>query len=206
MTGSGIIFVWCWWSIALLFDLLDPECLDGLLGPGREHVAVDASPAAFNRYRPDKGDGPVRLIHPSMHDFLIDVVRCSDVNFVVDARGTAYAPCRAVLASPAEPIPGYVQDRRRIDPQSRVKIYQTGSQRMFQPMYSMHVDIGASHLSSGVIRNSTLDLLHRFCSRQLLNWLEVMVCLGGLGWCDHRTAVGMQGSQGEMSRFLHETS
>jgi hypothetical protein len=38
----------------------------------------------------------------------------------------------------------------------------------------------ASHLTSGRIHSGMLDLLQDFCSKQLLNWLEVMSLLGQL--------------------------
>jgi len=38
----------------------------------------------------------------------------------------------------------------------------------------------ASHLSSNNIHDTILELLDRFCSNQLLNWLEVMSLLGTL--------------------------
>ena len=97
-------------SIVLLFDPLDPECLDVLLELDESTSRSTLQQLHSIAIVPNAGDGPVRLIHPSEHDFLIDGVRCGDVNFVVDAR----TRMRSLLSGVCEhcrAVPGYMQDR-----------------------------------------------------------------------------------------------
>jgi len=167
-------------SIALLFDPLDPECLDELLELDESTSRSTLRQLHSIAIVPNAGDGPVRLIHPSVHDFLIDDVRCSDVNFVVDARAqhTLLAEhCLRVLQ-------GLSPDMCKIGDASVLNQTVADLPTRISRYIPAHVRYAcrhwASHLSSGVMKDSTLDLLRRFCSRQLLNWLEVMSLLGDL--------------------------
>ena len=72
-------------SIALLFDPLDPAGLGALLDLQESMVRMTLCSLHSMVIVPDTGDGPVRLIHPSSHDFLIDKNRCDDASFAVNS-------------------------------------------------------------------------------------------------------------------------
>jgi len=74
-------------TVVLLFDPLGPESLEALLDLNKRVVYLTLLSLHSIVIVPDTADGAVRLIHPSSHDFLIDVNRCNDDNFVVLASG-----------------------------------------------------------------------------------------------------------------------
>ena len=73
-------------TVILLFDPLDPESIEGLLGLEESTVRSTLRSLHSIMTVPIAGGGPVRLIHPSYHDFLVDANRCDDVDFLVDMR------------------------------------------------------------------------------------------------------------------------
>jgi len=168
-------------SIALLFDPLDPECLDALLELDESTSRSTLRQLHSIAIVPDADDGPVRLIHPSVHDFLIDVDRCSDDNFVVDARAQHTLLAEQCLQA----LGSLSRDMCKIGDASVLNLTVADLSTRISRYIPAHVRYAcrhwASHLSSGTIHSSTLDLLRSFCCYQLLNWLEVMSLLGDLG-------------------------
>jgi NACHT domain len=164
-------------SIVLLFDPLSAEGLACLLGLEENIVRSTLHNLHSIAIVPDTGGGSVRLIHPSFHDFLIDINRCDDVNFVVDAgaQHTLLAErCLRVLQGLSPDIckigDASLCNDEVADLSSRIATY--------IPSYVQYsCRHWASHLSDDYCNDETLGLLHSFCSTQLLNWLEVMSLL-----------------------------
>src|SRR5258705_7205571 len=71
-------------TVALLTDPLDPESLEALVDLNENTVRMTLRRLHSMVIVPDAGVGPIRLIHPSSHDFLINSDRCKDVNFAVN--------------------------------------------------------------------------------------------------------------------------
>lgn len=71
-------------SIVVLFDELSISALAGLLSLQENSVklSLDGLHSVLNVL--DDTDSPVRLLHPSFHDFLVDYRRCEDGRFCVD--------------------------------------------------------------------------------------------------------------------------
>jgi len=59
-------------TAVLLFDPLDPEGLEALLGLDESTARMTLCSLHSLIIVPEVEDGPVRLIHPSVHDFLVD--------------------------------------------------------------------------------------------------------------------------------------
>src|SRR5258705_3078918 len=68
-------------TVVLLFDRLDPDSLEALLCLEEGTVWSTLEHLHSIAIVPKAGDGSVRPIHPSFHDFLIDINRCNDTNF-----------------------------------------------------------------------------------------------------------------------------
>jgi hypothetical protein len=168
-------------TVVLLFDPLDPESLEGLLDLEDRTVRMVFSSLHSMVIVPEPGDGPVRLIHPSSHDFLIDRGRCSDDDFVVNAhlQHTLLAElCLRVLLKNLSRDMCEIKDpsifnQEVVDLPIRIAIHIPAHVRYACRHW-------ASHLLSGSIHNTILELLLQFSSTQLLNWLEVMSLLGDL--------------------------
>jgi len=58
-------------TVVLLFDRLEPDCLEELLGLEQGTVRWLLRGLHSIAVVPDRGMGPIRLMHPSFHDFLI---------------------------------------------------------------------------------------------------------------------------------------
>jgi len=167
-------------SISLLFDSLSPESLEGLLDLSENTVRSTLSRLHSIVITPEPGCGPVRLLHPSMCHFITDIDRCDDLNFFVDAQllhSTLAQSCLRVLQS-LSPDLCHIGDSSLFnqgvcDVQTRIADH-----------IPSHVQYAcrywASHLINSEVEPETLSLLLRFCSSQLLNWLEVMSLLGEL--------------------------
>src|SRR5882762_1768379 len=87
-------------TIVLLFDPLEPDSLEALLGLEEGTVWFTLEHLHSIAIVPDAGGGSVRLNHPSFHDFLIDSDRCNDDNFFVDLalqHGSVVKCCLQVL-------------------------------------------------------------------------------------------------------------
>jgi len=167
-------------TVVLLFDRLEPESLERLLSLEEGTVRWMLRDLHSIAIVPNTGAGPIRLMHPSFHDFLVDIDRCIDVNFVVDAgrQHTLLAEhCLRVLQS-------LTPDMCKIGDPSLYNDEVVDLPARIVEHVPAHVRYAcrhwASHLLSGNVGNCVLDLLLRFCSSQLRNWLEVMSLLGEL--------------------------
>src|SRR5882762_974048 len=167
-------------TIALLFDRLDPDSLEALLCLEEGTVWSTLEHLHSIAIVPEARGGCVQLIHPSFHDFLIDMNRCNDSNFSVDPalqHGSVAKCCLQVLQSLSQDIckignPS-ICNHEVTDLPLRIATH-VHSNLQYACRY------WASHLASGDIDNAVLELLLSFCSNQLLNWLEVMSLLGEL--------------------------
>ena len=167
-------------AIVLVFDPLEPESLEALLGLEERTVRLTLHRLHSIASVPDAGGGPVRLIHPSFHDFLVDGDRCDDGNFVVNGRDrhTWLAErCLRVLQTLSA-------DMCKIGDASVYNQEVSDLAARIATLIPAHVQYAcrhwASHLSSGDVHDGMLDLLLKFCLEQLLNWLGVMSLLGEL--------------------------
>ena len=75
-------------SIVILFDVLSTSALEGLLStrPREISLALKALHSLLNV--PTDPYSPVRLLHPSFRDFLLDPERCDDNNFWINQNAT----------------------------------------------------------------------------------------------------------------------
>jgi len=167
-------------TIVLLFDPLGPESLEALLDLDESTVHLTLYHLHSIAIVPGAGGGPVRLIHPSFHDFLIDIERCNDPNFVVNAtlQHTLLAErCLRVLQTLSPDMckvgDPSICNREVVDLPVRVSTH-------IPPHVQYACRHWASHLVVGDIEDKMLNLLLDFCSNQLLNWLEVMSLFGEL--------------------------
>jgi len=167
-------------TIVLLFDSLDPENLEALFELGENTVRTTLRHLHSIVIVPDAGDGPVRLIHPSFHDFYVDRERCDDLNFGVSMRVQHKSIAERCL---------WVLDTLRPDmcevgDPSLCNGDVTDLSARITTRIPAHMRYAcrhwASHLSSGNIDDTLLDLLLRFCLRQLMNWVTVMSLVGEL--------------------------
>src|SRR5258707_6794627 len=156
-------------TIVLLFDPLKPQHLEALLGLKGGTVRSALCHLHSIIIVPAEEGGPVRLIHPSFHDFLINIERCDDVNFAIDARPqhTSLAECCLRV------LQGLSRDICKIGDPSQYNREITDLPDRISTHIPAYMQYAcrhwASHLSSGEIDDGMLNLLSFFCSTQLLN-------------------------------------
>jgi len=167
-------------TVVLLFDPLEPESLEALFELGENTVRTTLRHLHSIAIVPDAGDGPVRLIHPSFHDFYVDRQRCDDINFGVDAT----VQHRCIAERCLRVLDTLRTDMCEIGDPSLCNGDVTNLSARTAAHIPAHMRYAcrhwASHLSSGNIDDTLLDLLLRFCSKQLLNWVAVMSLVGEL--------------------------
>lgn len=77
-------------SIVVLFDVLSVSALADLLSISVKMVDVSLNSlrSVLNINEKEESNGPIRLLHPSFRDFLLDKRRCQDSHFWVDQEKT----------------------------------------------------------------------------------------------------------------------
>jgi len=168
-------------TIILLFDPLNAESLENLLDLQDNTVYSTLRHLHSIAVVPDAGGGPVRLLHPSLGDFLVDADRCCDVKFLVhpQLQHTLLSKhCLKVLQNLS-------QDMCKIRDASLCNSEVDDLPGQIMGRIPAHVQYAcrhwASHLSKANCDDDVLKLLHEFCLDQLLNWMEMMSLLGELG-------------------------
>src|SRR5882762_2481402 len=168
-------------TVVLLFDPLDPDGLEVLLGLEENTVRLTFRSLHSITIVPDAGDGgPVQLLHPSFHDFLIDLNRCYDHDFVINAQlqHTLLAECCLRVLQTLSPDMCEIRDPSLYN--SEVSDLANRIAAHIPPHVQYACRHWASHLMNGDTHDKILDLLQGFCSDQMMNWLEVMSLLGQL--------------------------
>lgn len=169
-------------SIVTLFDELSVSALAELLS-----VTDESVDAALNRLHsvlniPVDKESPIRLIHPSFHDFLLDRRRCQDERFCADEplmHGELFGKCMEAmtttltrnschLSTPGSP-PQDV-DKKSLD---------TQLPRHVQYACNYWLD----HLAGARDSRAQLALrddgeVHVFFEKSFLHWLEAMSLMG----------------------------
>jgi hypothetical protein len=72
--------------IVISFDLLSVDTLSKLLSIERGTLNTVIRHLHSVLHVPEKENSPIRLLHPSFRDFLLDKQRCQDVNFWIDEK------------------------------------------------------------------------------------------------------------------------
>ncbi|KAF4765362.1 hypothetical protein HAV15_003865 [Penicillium sp. str.  len=89
-------------AIIVMFDTMSSESLANLLGVKRESIITTLSALHSVIYVPERRSEPIRILHPSFREFLLDPNRCTN-NFysilVSDAHGRLLTRCVAYLMS-----------------------------------------------------------------------------------------------------------
>jgi len=124
---------------------------------------------------PDALDLPVRLIHPSFRDFLLDKNRCSNLHFWVDERQahrTLADDCiRLMSNSLKQDVCGQVAPGTFVDDVERSRIEQ-----FLPPEVRYACLYWIQHLQKSGAQLHENDHIYQFLQKHLLHWLEA------LGW------------------------
>lgn len=70
--------------IIVSFDVLSSSAFEGLLSIERDDIVLALNPLHSVLNIPENRESPIRLLHPSFRDFLLDRGRCRDDHFWID--------------------------------------------------------------------------------------------------------------------------
>jgi hypothetical protein len=127
---------------------------------------------------------PVRLHHPSFHDFLLDKKRCSDNRFCVDEKSTHEKLARYCLDLMSASS-SLRQDMCNLsDPGvSREEINEGTIDSNLPPELQYACRYWVDHLERSGLSIEDGDAMHRFIKKHLLHWLEAMSLINETSLC-----------------------
>lgn len=124
---------------------------------------------------------PIRLIHPSFHDFLVDPLRCIDSNFSVkSAVQHTIIATRCLFAMKTL----LRRDMCNVNDSSKLNIEIPDLAERIQCHIPLPLQYAcrhwAFHVSHSEINDELFEHLEYFCAKNMLHWLEVVSLLGEL--------------------------
>jgi hypothetical protein len=160
-------------SIVVSFDTLPSNALAKLLEMPAWKVAttIDSLRSVLNV--PDHEDQPVRLLHPSFRDFLLDKQRCHDQQFCVDEEETHQALAENCLRVMSENLKRDICGLRAPGALSRkVKSERIEEHLPTELQYACRYWV--QHLQRSKARLYDNSRVRAFLQEHLLHWLEAL--------------------------------
>ena len=171
--------------IVTLFDELSISAVAKLLSvPVKSvKVALDSLHSVLNVH--DDPESPIRLLHPSFHDFLLNETRCGDKRLFIQeglVHGNLVTNCLGAISAGLSrnicnlPTPGSPpQDApREIMHKALPKHIQYACQYWVDHLAGTKTD------SRSQLRLRQSEEIHRFFQKDFLHWLEAMSLMGKL--------------------------
>jgi hypothetical protein len=167
-------------SVVLIREPLPPFTLAHLLELELSTVYVTLAHLQSVIIVPEDDTRAIRLLHPSFFDFITNPLRCRDSKFVVNPQMQHALLVRACFQA----MKGLRRDICGIrDPSILTSDVDDLSARINTSIPS-HVQYAcrhwASHLAQATFSDDLEKLVEEFCTKRLLNWLEVCGLLGDL--------------------------
>lgn len=161
-------------SIVVLEAPLSTASLAHLLHISKEDVISMLDSLHSVLIIPDRGDAPVRLLHPSFREFLVDAQKREMFPLWVDERKTHEKlafQCLELMSSPnglRQNICNLMPGSLRSDLDERTVISSLPSELQYACRYWVHhLEQSQRHISDG-------DSIHLFLQKHFLHWLEAM--------------------------------
>jgi hypothetical protein len=164
-------------SIVISFDTLPSNALAQLLEMPAWKVAttIDSLRSVLNV--PDNEDQPVKLLHPSFRDFLLDKQRCYDQQFCVDEEETHRAVAENCLRVMSEKLKRDICSLRAPGALSReVKNERIEERLPIELQYACRYWV--QHLQRSKARLYDDSKVRAFLQKHLLHWLEALSLIG----------------------------
>jgi WD40 repeat protein len=163
-------------SIVVLFDAMPLDSLAKLLNEPREKIISTLDSLHSVLDVPEDDNRPVRLLHRSFHDFLLDPGRCSNNTFLVDARAThrhLFNCCLRVML-------GHL--RRNIcnleRPGTRANDIPKSDVHKFIPLFIQYAcRYWIHHLQQSDVDPTHHSGIQEFFQTRFLYWLEVLALM-----------------------------
>ncbi|KAI9069913.1 hypothetical protein FKP32DRAFT_1529157, partial [Trametes sanguinea] len=182
-------------ALVLAQERLGPAALEALLilNPGTARRFLSRLSAILILPAPGDDSSPIRLIHLSFTNFIVDPSRCTDPAFLITpaSHHTSLAKdCLRVLLTLRHNI-------CEVDPKdqhllnSEIPDLQEKIARHLPPQRQYAVKYWVHHLVHAEVDQDLLGALQSFCDNHLLDWLEALSLLG----CVHVAVAALQSAQ-----------
>ena len=169
-------------AIATLFNVLSVTSLANLLSISAEKVNLCLSSLHSLLNIPDDPGIPIRLLHPSFRDFLLDRTRCQDVHFWIDREITNKDLATSCLRLLSDTLERDMCDLKEpgtmvLDVQDHINSRLSKDVRYASQYWVDHLgQIAHSHrVEIGLHDNGQV---HNFLQAHLLHWLEALSLTG----------------------------
>ena len=163
--------------IVILFDSLSSVALTELLPNPSEVIRITLESLKSIINVPEDQSSPIRLLHPSFRDFLLDRNRCSDGSFWIDEGKTHHdiaQQCLDIMSKTLKRNICYLKTPGTL----RSQIENTIVDRYLPPHIQYACQYWVSHLQKGSpnLHNSTQ--VYEFLQDHFLHWLEALSLIG----------------------------
>jgi NACHT domain len=164
-------------SIVILFEPLSALALAKLLSEQKETVTLRLRHLHSVLNIPKHQDHPIRLLHPSFRDFLLDKQRCCDQHFWVDekkAHGSLAESCLRLMSNNLRRdvcrlrIPGAIASEVE---RGKIEQYLPASLQYACRYWVQHLQRSEAKLCDN-------DHVHKFLQKHFLHWLETLSLCG----------------------------
>ncbi|KAI9056724.1 hypothetical protein FKP32DRAFT_1748584, partial [Trametes sanguinea] len=182
-------------ALVLAQERLGPAALEALLNlnPGTARRFLSRLSAILILPAPGDDSSPIRLIHLSFTNFIVDPSRCTDPTFLITPaiHHTSLAKdCLRVLLTlrhnicEVDPKDQHLLNSEIPNLQDKI-VQHLPPQRQYAVKYWVH------HLVQAEVDQRLLDELQAFCNSHLLDWLEALSLMG----CVHVAVAALQSAQ-----------
>jgi hypothetical protein len=166
-------------SIVILFDPLSATALANLLALSKEDIDETLDHLHSVLDVPDDKDSPIRLLHPSFRDFLLDQQRCLGSQFWIDekeAHNELFMSCLELMSKHLKrdmcnlQLPGALTSKMKNDV--------VGHCLPLDVQYACRYWV--YHLQQGNIELCDNGQVHIFLQKHFLHWLEALSLIGNM--------------------------
>jgi hypothetical protein len=166
-------------TIVILSEALSTAALAKLLAVEKERITIRLRTLRSVLNVPEDTVSPIRLLHPSFRDFLLDKKRCSDEHFWVDkkkAHRTLTKSCLRLMSSKLK------RDvcRLRAPGALAAEVSSHRAQRYLPPQLQYACRYWVEHLQRSEVLLYDDGQEHLFLRKHLLHWLEALSLIGKL--------------------------
>lgn len=166
-------------SIVVIFDVMNSEDLAELLGETLENVHITLSALHSVIDVPDDHQKPIRILHPSFREFLLDQRRCLDSTYSIvphQAHNHLVTRCFDILMSLLRRNPLQIEHPGTSVQEVSIETINSGIPSSLQ--YS------ARYLVDHILESNTQERLAapllKFLEEKYIFWLEVLAWIGQL--------------------------
>jgi hypothetical protein len=167
-------------SIVLIREPLSSFALEHLIGLEPSTVREALVHVHSIIIVPEKDTETIRLLHPSFFDFITNPERCQNSKFVVDTKTQHTFLARACFQAMKRLRRDICGITNPSTLNGEVGDLSTRIETSIPPHVQYACRHWGAHLAQSAFSDDVVNLVEEFCTKKLLNWLEVCSLLGEL--------------------------